>query len=72
MKKVFKMQDLDCAMCAEKMRARIAKLDGVQFVSVDFMSQRMTIEAEEKDFDALMDEIKRICKKIEPDCKIVC
>ena len=46
MRKVFKLQDLDCANCAAKMERAIAKLEGVEEVSVNFISQRMTIVAE--------------------------
>lgn len=45
MRKVFKLQDLDCANCAAKMERAIAKLEGVEEVSVNFISQRMTIVA---------------------------
>ena len=62
------MQNLDCANCAAKMEAAIKKLDGVKSVSVNFMLQRMTIEADNDCFDKIIAEAKKICKKIEPDC----
>lgn len=71
MKKKFKLIDLDCANCAAKMEAAIKKIDGVADASVSFMSQRLTIEADDARFDAIMDEAARVCKKIEPDCTIV-
>ena len=71
MKKVFKMQDLECANCAAKMERNIAKIDGVTAVNVSFMSQKLTIEADDDKFDDVMKEAAKICKKIEPDCKIV-
>ena len=71
MKKKFKMQDLECAHCAAKMEEGIKKLDGVKDVSISFMTQKMTIEAEEERFDEIMQEAKAICNKIEPDCKIL-
>lgn len=71
MKKVFKLQDLDCANCAAKMECRIAKIDGVNSANVSFMSQRLTIEAEDEKFDDIMKEVVKTCKKVEPDCKIV-
>ena len=39
MRKAFKLQDLDCANCAAKMEDAIRKLDGVQDVSISFMTQ---------------------------------
>ncbi len=71
MKKVFKMRDLDCANCAAKMERAIAKIDGVASVSVNFMGQRLTIEAEDSRFDAIVDEAVKVCKKVEPDCVIL-
>ena len=70
MKKKFKLVDLDCANCAAKMEEAIKKIDGVSDASVSFMSQKMTIEAEDSRFDAIMQEVVKVCKKVEPDCVI--
>ena len=71
MKKKFKFTDLDCANCAAKMEDAIKKLDGVNDASVSFMMQKMTIDAEDDKFDAIMEEVVRVCAKVEPDCKIL-
>lgn len=71
MKKTFKMIDLDCANCAAKMEAAIKKIDGVQDATVSFMTQRLTIQADDACFDAIMQEAVKACKKVEPDCEIV-
>ena len=72
MKKKFDLIDLDCANCAAKMEEGIKKLPGVTAASVSFLSQKMTVEADDGvDFDALMQEVVKVCKKIEPDCEIV-
>lgn len=71
MKKKFKLQDLDCANCAQKMEDAIKKIDGVNDVSVSFMTQKMSIDADDERFDAIMDEVVKICKKVEPDCVIL-
>ena len=65
MKKKFKLQDLDCANCA------IKKIDGVQDATVSFMTQKMTIEADDARFDDIMKEVVSVCKKVEPDCVIL-
>lgn len=70
MKKKFKLTDLDCANCAAKMEDAIKKLDGVSDASVSFMTQKMTIEADESRFDEIMKEVVAVCKKVEPDCVI--
>lgn len=71
MKKVFKMIDLDCANCAAKMELAIKKLDGVEDTKVSFMTQKLTIVADESRFDEIMQNVVKAVKKIEPDCQIV-
>lgn len=71
MKKSFKLIDLDCANCAAKMEEAIKKIDGVTNASVSFMSQKMTIEADDARFDDIVKEAVKVCKKVEPDCEIV-
>ena len=71
MKKTFKMIDLDCANCAAKMEAAIKKIDGVQDATVSFMTQKLTIQADDARFDAIVQEAVKVCKKVEPDCEIV-
>lgn len=71
MKKKFKLQDLDCANCAEKMEDAIKKIPGVNDANVSFMMQKMTVDAEDDKFDAIMEEVVHICAKVEPDCKIL-
>ena len=64
MKKKFKLQDLDCANCAAKMEEAIKKLDGVNDASVNFMMQKMTIDAEDSRFDEIMKEVVTVCAKV--------
>ena len=71
MKKKFKLQDLDCANCAAKMEDAIKKIPGVNDANVSFMMQKMTIDAEDDKVDAIMEEVVRVCAKVEPDCKIL-
>ncbi len=71
MKKTFKLIDLDCANCAAKMETAIKKLDGVNDASVSFLSQKMTIDAEDDKFDEIVKQAVKVCKKVEPDCEVV-
>ena len=71
MKKVFKLVDLDCANCAAKMERAIAQLDGVQKVTVSFLAQKLTLEADDARFDEIVREVVKCVKKVEPDCEIV-
>ncbi len=69
MKKRFKIE-VDCANCAAKMEEAVKKIDGVSDANVNFMTQKMKIEADDGRFDAIMDEVEKACKKVEPDCQI--
>ena len=71
MKKVFQLENLDCANCAAKMENAIKKIDGVEDANVSFMTQKMTIVAEEQEFERIMKEVVKVCSKVEPDCQIV-
>ena len=71
MKKKLKLQDLDCANCAAKMEELIKKIDGVNDAVVSFMTQKMTVDADDERFDEIMDEVVRVCAKVEPDCQIL-
>lgn len=71
MKKIYKLQDLECAHCAQKMQDAIAKIDGVNAVSVNFMLQRLSLDADDGSFDEIIKKAAKAIKKIEPDCRIV-
>ncbi len=71
MTKRFDLLDLDCANCALKMEDAIKKVDGVKDASVNFFTQRMSIDVEEEDFDSVMKKVVKVCRKVEPDCTIL-
>ena len=70
MKKSFKLIDLECANCAAKMQAAIEKLEGVKSVSVNFMAQKLTLDADDECFDEILKKAAYCIRKVEPDCKI--
>ena len=71
MRKSFKLDELDCANCGAKIEAALNKIDGVEKATVSFMTQKLTLVADDERFEAILDEAQRICHKIEPDCDIV-
>ena len=71
MKKVFLLEDLDCAHCAEKIEREVAKLDGVSESKVTFLTQKLTVEVEESKAASLLSDVKKIVKKVEPDVTVV-
>lgn len=71
MKKIYRLEDLDCANCAAKMEEAIKKIEGVENAAVSFMTQKLTIEADESKLGEIMKKAVKVCKKIEPDCRII-
>ena len=71
MKKRFVIEDLCCANCAARMEDGIRKLEGVQSVTINFLTQKLTLEADEAAFPSILDQAEAIIKKIEPDCVLL-
>lgn len=68
--KTYKI-DVDCANCANLMEDATRKTNGVQSATVNFMTLKMNVEFEEgQDPKAVMQEVRKACKKVEPDCEI--
>jgi hypothetical protein len=53
------------------MEEGIKALPGVNNAVVSFLSQKVTIDAEDSAFESIVAEAVKICKKIEPDCEIL-
>ena len=71
MKKKFILEGLGCANCAAKMEKAINELDGVKEATVNFMTQKMIVEFEDgTEPKAVMNDVLKACKKVEPDCEI--
>lgn len=71
MKKTYRLENLDCAACAAKMEAAISKLDEVESVSVNFIMQKLTLEAPDERFDDIMKKAVKLCRRVEPDMEII-
>ena len=71
MRKIYQLQNLDCANCAAKIEKAVLKINGIKSASVNFLSQKMILEADETEFERIIKEVVKICKKMEPDCKIL-
>ena len=71
MKKTYALDEVDCANCGLKMEEAVRKIEGVKSVNISFMTQKITLEADDADFDRVLKEAVKACKKVEPDCRIV-
>ncbi len=70
MKSKFRIKGLDCANCSAELERQIGKIDGIEKVAISFMSERMEIEYPEYRKQEIMEKIKKVIKKEEPDVKI--
>lgn len=71
MRKVIKFEGECCANCAAKIQAEIEKLDGVESASVNFLTQKFTLKADDDKFSDIVAQSARIFAKIEPDCELL-
>ena len=71
MRKSFKLDEIDCANCANKLQDALAKLDGVDSVSVNFLTQKLTLSAADDRFDEVLESVVKLTSEIEPDCEII-
>ncbi len=71
MRKVFKLDELDCANCGLKMENAIRKIDGVKSVNISFMTQKLILEADDARFNDIVAEVVKVCRKVEPDCRVI-
>ncbi len=70
MEKTYKIE-VDCANCANKMEEAAQKTPGVRSATVNFMTLKMVVEFEEgQDPKAVMQEVRKNCKKVEDDCEV--
>ncbi len=70
MKKTYKIE-VDCANCANKMEDATKKIAEINNATVNFMTQKMSIEFEDgAGVASVMKNVLKACKKIESDCEI--
>ena len=70
MKKKYKMDEIDCANCALKLENAIKEVPGVSNVKVNYMMQKLTLEAEDASFDEVEKNVLAVCKRMEPDMDV--
>ena len=65
MKKKFAIEGIDCANCAAKMEEAINKIEGINSATINFFAEKITIDADDANFDALVDEAEKSCNKVD-------
>lgn len=71
MKKVYRLEELDCANCAAKMERAINELPGVEKATVNFMAQKLVLTAEESRYQEILQQVEEAIRRVEPDCRII-
>lgn len=71
MKKVFRLEGLNCAHCAAKIEENVGKLEGVKSVVINFMTTKMTLESIDENFEEIIANVKKLVNEIEPDVNMV-
>lgn len=71
MNKAFRVKNLDCAVCAAKLEGHLAKIEGVNGVTVNFLYQKILLDYDETMKDEVFAEIKAVTARVEPEVKIL-
>jgi len=67
MTKNFGLTDV-CPSCARKLESAIKNIDGVEDARVSIMTEKLSLDFDDSRIDIILKEVKKACKKIEPDC----
>lgn len=71
MKVKFKIKGIDCANCAAELERAIQKIDGIDSASLSFMTERLVIELDDERKEEVLERLKKVVKKEEPDATII-
>ena len=72
MNKLFILEDLDCAHCAEKIQNDTAEIAGVISSKCTLLTQKLKLElSDDADVATVVKEVKSIVNKFEPDVTVI-
>ncbi|MDR1629862.1 MAG: cation transporter [Oscillospiraceae bacterium] len=67
MKRAFRLEGLDCAVCASKIETGVRAIAGVSAAQLNFMTARLVIEGDDANVEDIISKMKKIVKKVDPD-----
>lgn len=70
MKVKFKITGIDCANCAAELENKLQKVEGMESCSISFITEKMVLEFPDEKEEEIMEKVKKVIKKEEPDAKI--
>lgn len=59
MKQIFKVSDLDCAVCANALETKLSTITGVRSAKINFFLKRLYLETDDDRFDAIMKRVRQ-------------
>lgn len=71
MRRIFKVENVDCANCALKMQNNVLKIDGVQSANLNFLTQRLTVEFDDSKIQTIVEELQTACRKIDKAVNVI-
>lgn len=71
MNKAFRFKNLDCADCAAKLERKLAAIDGINEIRVNFIFQKILVDFDESKKENVFSEMKRVIKGFEPDMVVI-
>lgn len=70
MRKVIRIEGLDCANCAARLERQLARIGGIDDISVSFMAQRITVNADGNKMEKVLKDIKDVVGIVKPECTL--
>ena len=70
MKRVYKLEGLDCADCAAKLERKLAAIEGITSAKINFMTLKCTLEAEAEKMNEIIEKAMEIIKVEQPDVEV--
>lgn len=69
--KKYILEGLDCAHCAEKIRAKAEELQEIELAEMNFVQKQLTVHIKkDADESAVFDKITSVVKSLEPDVEV--
>ena len=68
--RIFTIDGLDCANCAAKLERSLNTIPEIKHAAIDFMTKRLTIEAEEAQMEQAVSKAKTMIARMEPQASV--
>ena len=71
MKKTLQLSELDCASCAARLETAIRGVEGVKAASINFVMQRLILEADDAAIDDVLTRVRQVVARTERGCAVL-